>query len=495
MAQPPLHIASPLPAVSLREPVSARRVHDAAPIRYVFIDAAMYYVDERGEHSGLLSEIADTEEMRSRLQTVSNNVVWLEAAVALGEQLINLARRAGEQDAWGATSGFFSAGARSGPNRIARVIRAATGIGPPSPAFGALTKPERGHWSVRRVFGYDVGPDAPCVAIWHLGFTENPQFWPRWCDAIARRATPPVLILPDSPITRELARAWSAGELLPRRQSWRGDNVPANNGRAPYMRVWVSQMIEADGTGVDGARLRSAIAFLEVHHQLKVSPLDLLADPLLSGQLAELQSHAQSTEWTQKETRALERARRDYEPSQGLRSWQDELRRSPPQGIFAEGSSFSDSVSQVAHTARQALKTGDIARCLISSWTGFAPSALDRGEHPQVPACTGSEGELIDWYRDAFVRAVAYGLIDEDWYRAREQWHAEAYLGFPAEPTAYYDHIYAAERGLHSPEQRKALEGGGGGTQFKEWYSSIFALAEHLGLCPSADAAEEVARS
>ncbi|MGD0091365.1 MAG: hypothetical protein ABSE73_15720, partial [Planctomycetota bacterium] len=54
-----------------------------------------------------------------------------------------------------------------------------------------LEDPRSGRWYAyvgHYLAGYDVGPDAPCVAIWHLGFTENPQFWPRWCDAIARRA-------------------------------------------------------------------------------------------------------------------------------------------------------------------------------------------------------------------------------------------------------------------------------------------------------------------
>jgi hypothetical protein len=302
------------------------------------------------------------------------------------------------------------------------------------------------------------------------------------------------MILAGSPIMRELARAWSAGELLPQRQSWRPDNIAANNGNAPYLRAQVSQMIEPDGTAVDGPRLRSAIAFLEARHQLKVSPFDLLADPLLSGLLTDAQPN-ESTEWTQKETKALARTRQDYEQPQRIRAWQDELRQSPPQGIFAEGASFSDSVSQVVHTASQALKTGDIARCLISSWTAFAPSALDRAERPQVPARTGSEGKLVDWYRSAFDRAVARGLIDADWYRVREQWHAQAYLDFPAEATAYYDHIYAAERGLHSPEQRKDLEAGSEGMPFEQWYSDIFALAERLGLCLPAEAAEGVGPS
>jgi hypothetical protein len=41
-------------------------------LRAVFIDAGLHYVDERGEHSGLVSEHVNPEEDRCRLAVVSN---------------------------------------------------------------------------------------------------------------------------------------------------------------------------------------------------------------------------------------------------------------------------------------------------------------------------------------------------------------------------------------------------------------------------------------
>ncbi len=255
----------------------------APGIRFVFIDASVYYVDERGEHPGVLSEAADTEEERSRLMTVSNNKRWLRAAVALGDELIDLERRSGDSSAWGCASGHFCGG-NPGPNVMAQVIREVTGRRPPMPASGPFARPEQGQWSVRQVFAYDSG-EAPNVAIWHLGFSENPKFFPRWCEAISAGPGSSVLILPDSPITRDLVRRWNAGERYRRGEGWRGDAIRGHLGSAAYVRPRVSDAVEIDGLGIPGDRLVAAVAFLRVRHQLRLSPFDLLRDSLLAAQL------------------------------------------------------------------------------------------------------------------------------------------------------------------------------------------------------------------
>jgi hypothetical protein len=456
-----------------------QRVHDGDPIRYVFIDAAMYYVDERGERWGRLSEDSDTEDMRTRLKIASNNPVWLKMAVDLGEQLIVLARRTGEMDAWGAASGYYAGGPRSGPNRMASAIRAATGIRPPSAVYGPMSRPARGHWSVRRVFGYDVGPVAPCVAIWHLGFSENPQFWPRWCQAIARRATPPVLILPDSPILRELARAWNAGELLPERQTWRSDLIPADNGDAPYLQAWVSKLVEPTGIEIDGDRLASAISFLESHHQLKLSPLDLLADPVLAGQLTNGLRDDELPEWSSREKRDLERLRRKYEPLQRIRAWQDELKESLPTDGYIEGHSALGSVFSNIHTATRALKSGAIFNCLYSALPGTAPMEFDPNGRPKL--VRRSEA-LIEWFRSAFEKAADRSLLDHQWFPTRERWHQQAFELFPGEAFDFYDHIRVAELALGSPTRRRDRESEGYQGGYREWYHQVFELASRLGI-------------
>jgi hypothetical protein len=243
-------------------------------------------------------------------------------------------------------------------------------------------------------------------------------------------------------------------------------------------------MVNPDGTTIEGARLTSAITFLQTHHQLKISPFDLLADRMLSDQLdATPSTSTQSSEWTPKETKALERARRSFKQSQRVRAWQDELRASLPTEGFADGHSAYGGVWQIMNAAVRALRTGDITPCLVSSWTGFAPSALERGERPWDPARSRPEGNLVDWYRDAFALAAARGLIDEYWYPCREEWQFYAFRDFQGEPLRYYDYIHAAARALGSPERRRSLETEGDSAEVREWFSRVFAEADRLGLC------------
>lgn len=449
----------------------------ASNLRFVFIDASVYYVDERGEHSGTLSEPADTQEERCRLQSVSNDEQWLRTAVALGGDLIDLARRSDEGAAWGCASGYYG-GSEPGPNRMALAIKRLTGIRPPRPAWGPMRRPAHGRWAVRRVFAYDPGPDTPHVAIWHLGFSENPQWFPRWCEAISTGAAPTAMILPDSPINRDLARRWNAGERLQRR-GWHGDGVAHYPGSVAHIRTRVSTVIDVDGTEIPGDSLVGAISFLQTRHQLRVSPFDLLRDPLLSGQIGPVD--VEDSEWTSRERTNLAKLQKRYDRPQRIHAWLAKATQAPPIDIFSDGDSYESSVSQVVRTAERALRTGAIAPVLISSWTGWAPSALSRGERPQVPARSGTYGRLVDWYRATFDLAVNDGLIDADWMPVREEWHARAFLEFPGKTTDYYDHIHTAERALQSEQEWVRLMGERE-TEYSAWYHSVFESATKLGL-------------
>ena len=111
--------------------------------RAVFIDAAIHYVDERGEHYGLVSEQVNAEEDRCRVGLVTNSEPWLRVAIGLGDELLGLARRVGDVDAWGCMSGRFG-GANPGPNLAAKTIKAIAGRPPPKPASGPFTRPMEG---------------------------------------------------------------------------------------------------------------------------------------------------------------------------------------------------------------------------------------------------------------------------------------------------------------------------------------------------------------
>jgi len=453
-------------------------------IRFVFIDASVYYVDKRGEHSGILSEAADTQEERSRLMTVSNNKWWLRAAVALGDELIDLGRRSGDSSAWGCTSGHFGGG-NPGPNVMAQVIREVTGLRPPKPASGPFARPEQGRWSVRQVFAYDNG-EAPNVAIWHLGFSENPKFFPRWCEAISAGPGSSVLILPDSPITRDLVRRWNAGERYRRGEGWRGDAIRGDLGSAAYVRPRVSDAVEVGGLGIPGDRLVAAVAFLRARHQLRLSPFDLLRDSVLAAQLGPVE--LDERDWSPGEVAKLATLRQRYDLPQRIHRWLAEARQTPPVGVFSTGESYASSVESCLHTAEQAIKTGAIAPVLISSWTGWAPSVLESGKRPEVPACSGADGRLVDWYRHTFGSAVRHGIIDDRWFSSREAWHVEAYRTFPGKLVDYYQNINAAERALTREPERRMLASEGGR---QKWYGGVFESAVKLGLVPADDAGNE----
>lgn len=445
-------------------------------LRVVFVDAAVHYVDERGEHSGLLSESVSTVEDRTRLGVVSNNDAWLRTAIELGDELLGHARRVGQEDAWGCTSGWYG-GANPGPNRAARIIKTLTGRKPPPPDGDPMTRPSEGRWSVRQVFRYDRGTDLPTVAIWHLGFSENPQFWPNWCDAISAGPEPALLIVPDSPITRAMVQEWNDGKLRAGRRTWTGDGIRMFSGEAAYVRPRISTYVDAGGAVVSGQDLTAAMTFLRARHQLRVSPFDLLRDPLMRSQLQH--EPPADPSWTARETAVLSKLRAKYERVQKIHSWIEAARENPPTGIFATGDSYEGSVEACLRAARRAVEFGQLADALISSWTGWAPSALERGQKPVVPAKKGTEGQLVDWYRQTFALAAARGLLEPDWYPKREKWHSNAQATFPGPPDQYYEPIRRAEAALASERQQATLVAG---TEFPDWHRAVFADAVELGI-------------
>jgi hypothetical protein len=449
-------------------------------LRAVFIDAGVHYVDERGEHSGLVSEHVHVEEDRCRLAVVSNTESWLRSAIGLGDELLGLARRVGDVDAWGCTSGWFG-GANPGPNVAARTIKTITGRRPPKPASGPFTRPNRGRWSVRQVFQYERGRDVPTVAVWHLGFTPNPQFWSAWCDAITSGNNAPTLIVPDSPITRQMVEDWNTGRLTVGRRTWTGDQVKDYPGSAAYVRPRVSAVLEPDRALTDGAPLVAAMDFLRARHQLRISPFDLLRDRLMRSQLAPIT--VADAEWSKAEVAQLGKLRERYARVQDIHAWIDDARAHPPEGIFATGDSYPGSVEACLHAARRAVEFGQLAGVLITSWTGWAPSALERGEIPTVPATLGTHGQLIDWFRQTFALAVSRGLIDPGWYQAREKWHSASFKAFPGKVTDYYEQIYRAEEALASPAEQAILTEPG---EFADWYRTVFTLASRAGISATA---------
>jgi hypothetical protein len=225
------------------------------------------------------------------------------------------------------------------------------------------------------------------------------------------------------------------------------------------------------------------LTFLRVRHQLRISPFDLLRDPLLVAQLAACENTDPA--WTSTEATKLTAFRRQFERPQRIYAWLAEARSTPPVDVFSSGDSFPASVEACLKVAERALATSQLAPVLISSWTGWAPSALERGERPEVPAIAGTYGRLVDWYRETFASAVRFGLTGADWFSTREAWHAQAFQEFRGDPKDYYQQIYAAEAALKLEAERRRLSVEG---EFPNWYRSIFEAAGNLGLVHTSEA-------
>lgn len=461
---------------------------------FVFIDAAMYYVDERGEHVGQLSQPSDQSEARSRLRTASNSSEWLIMAVETGERIIELARRSGDEDAWGCTSGYFSGGSNSGPNQVLAVIRKLTGRRPPTNAVGVLRKPTAGRWTVWKFSGYDRGDAIPNVGIWHLGFTVNPQFFPRWCHAISRDDGQTIAILPDSPIMRDLARKWNAGALVPARQAFKGDRIASSAGSPAYCRTRISAVLLSDQETIDGDLFAGSLSFLQTNHQLKITPFEMILDPLLVTQIEKFrQANILDQPWSKSEATKLQVLRKRYDRSQRVFKWFAEINAMKPDDLFDPGSTSGPSLRTELRVVDEASRTGRISSVLYRTWTGWAGHPNSRETILSVPLLDGVPGRYFDWYRQVFEIAAKHGIVDKEWFDKRVEWHGDAFNSYPQDITEFEFCIRIVEESLGLPSEDRKLPSAEQLFKFSEpipgqidaWYQHVFDNAECLGLTSS----------
>src|SRR5579871_3880414 len=115
---------------------------------------------------------------------------------------------------------------------------------------------------------------------------------------------------------RDLVARWNAGERQ-RKRGWRRDDVPDYPGSAAYVRPRLSAALDVDCTPIRGELLTSAVHFLRARHQIRMSPFDLLRDPLLVGQLRPVAAD-DDVAWTPREVARLARLRRRYDRPQRI---------------------------------------------------------------------------------------------------------------------------------------------------------------------------------
>jgi hypothetical protein len=145
------------------------------------------------------------------------------------------------------------------------------------------------------------------------------------CDAISTTTDrPTTIVLPDTPMLRDFARRYSRRQYMTRIRRTLLENTmdfaterPNRRGTACYLRARPALVVDSDGTEVDGDELAAAAEYLDANFNLRISPFDLIRDPLMSAQLRSRVQNVRSvrqreSEWTAEESVTLKKMREWY---------------------------------------------------------------------------------------------------------------------------------------------------------------------------------------
>jgi len=306
-------------------------------VRFVLVGGAMQYVDRRGEFSCQSGETMRPVKQSSRLAEEASRAIsmvesdqWNDAAIKITHRLLEIAQRNGDR-AWTYSVGFTTGQFR---DLVKAVAARAPRKGQPNSAV--LQKPDRGRWL------YDRNPSLfmihciqghglfhvetpPTVALWRWPDRSDPMLQ-GMCDTFASESEVPItVILPDTPGLRDFARRYvkrysmdRIDRILLENLLHFGTEVPNQRGDVCYARFAPTLVIEPDTAEWDGDLLAGALDFLDANYQVRISPWELVKDPLLRAQLparikAIKAERASRKAWTTEEKGKLEKMRNWYQ--------------------------------------------------------------------------------------------------------------------------------------------------------------------------------------
>jgi hypothetical protein len=111
-----------------------------------------------------------------------------------------------------------------------------------------------------------------------------------FCDTLSRTdGVPLTVVLPDTPAMYDFATRYAAKEPMTRIERTLHENLclfgHTQLGFGCYGRFALTRVVEPDGTELDGSLALAALDFLDANYQVRVSPWDLIHDPLMHEQL------------------------------------------------------------------------------------------------------------------------------------------------------------------------------------------------------------------
>jgi hypothetical protein len=281
-------------------------------VRFVLLGGPMEYADRRGEHSCTTGEesdegrtTADFSECVARVNAMVDGNVWVQAATKLGSAIIASHARADDS-----TKPFAHAVAYV-TSHLREAVKSLSGSLP--------TKIREDEWRIGRVgrsgwsyqndasrfpFNADMGFTAidversPTLVVWAWPDRSDLAFQ-AFLDTVAVTGPEPVTaIVPDVPAFRDFARRyvqkqemWKVSRALLEECLYRHPrNMPGKRGRVLSAQFAPQLVIHPDGVEEDGARMTSALAYLDVQHSLRLTVWDVLRDQLLGDAAAALQT-------------------------------------------------------------------------------------------------------------------------------------------------------------------------------------------------------------
>lgn len=288
-------------------------------VRFVLIGGPMEYLDRRGPStciSGATTKdgkIADTIESISRMSTLTDSVQWMQVAIETGQAIMRSLIRKNTcigSKPFGLVECYV-------PSRPREAVKLFTGSFPQkiSEDIWRVGQTNKSRWSYQRdakryVFNANEGfsliaiDAAPAVVIW--GWPDRSDICLQaFLDTIVGDSADPVTaILPDVPAFRDFARRYVRRERLTNvERAPIEDCLYRYPGYMPNKRGLVLSsefeprlIVYPDGSEDDGELLKSALNYVDAHHNLQVSAWDLLQDSLFRDVLLTLKTPSRTFE-------------------------------------------------------------------------------------------------------------------------------------------------------------------------------------------------------
>lgn len=341
----------PEPAADLRIPDGA--LFGALPqvargnVRFAFVGGPMLYFDPRGEFDCVSGDLveegpwAPLAEECGRVTAMVDSRDWNRVAISVTHRLLQAAQRVGDASAWAYTLGRNRRWFHEDVQALTGwpLVRARQRTGErdwpwAEPVAVALGKPALGRWlyeqnpsllALHCIRGHNIFTVAvpPTVAIWRWP-DRSDMMLQAFCDTLASPEGEPVtVVLPDTPGLRDFARRYTARQRMTNIERTLLENllhfyIRHDEGYSVcHGRFNLTRVIESSGEELDGDVVGAALDFLDTNYQVRISPWDLVRDPLLRNHLSPRvevlrSARADFPPWTDDERAELEEVRNRY---------------------------------------------------------------------------------------------------------------------------------------------------------------------------------------